>query len=400
MKSGHLIRRGRSIVLEWALIALVVVFGLAAVLMLTGCSRPPAAAAEKSEPRPPLPADAVAVVKIDDSMAGAVQVGAIGLHPVPRQIRTTGRVQLDDSRVARLVAPVAGQVSGLHAAVGDRVTAGQPIFYLNSRDAALAVEDEADAHHDLDLAEKVQTMTQDLFDHQAASKISLQQANNDVVKAKMRVERTQAALRALGLGTGTAGGNVDARVPVTSPIAGAVIDRHLSDGQFAQPDSTPLLTIADLSTVWVEADVFERDLRLLRSGESAEVRTTAYPDEAFRAHITRVSDVLDPATRTVKVRFLVANPSLRLKPEMFATITLLVEDVEQALTIPASAVITEGERSFVYVALNDRTFARRPVEVAADSRDTRRVVHGLSAGDRIVTTGAVLLRGHEDHAGN
>jgi len=372
----------------------------AVILSLSGCApRSEPAAAASSAPAP-LPAGAVALVKIDDAMASAIRVGPVEVKRLPRQIRTTGKVELDEGRVARLAAPVAGLVSGLHVAVGDRVGQGQPLFYLNSRDAATAVEDAVDAQHDLDLAEKVATMTQDLYDHQASSKLALQQAQNDLAKARFRVERTQAALATIGLGPVGDANQLDARVPVTSPISGAVIERHLSDGQFAQADSSPLLTIADLSTVWVEADVFERDLHLVRAGEQADVTTNAYPDVQFRAQVTRVSDVLDPTTRTVKVRFLVANPQLRLKPEMFATVTLLVDEVESAVTVPASAVITEGEKTFVYVAIADRAFARRPVQTVADSREVRRILQGLDERDRVVTAGALLLRSQENRVAN
>jgi cobalt-zinc-cadmium efflux system membrane fusion protein len=368
------------------------------LVLVSSCSRPSASpAADGGGQASALPPDAVALVRIDPSMTEAVRVAPVGLRTVPREIRTTGKVQFDEGRVARVLAPVAGQVVGLHVNVGDRVARGETLFSLNSREASAAIEEALNARHDFDLAEKTLTMTQDLFDHQAASQIALQQAATDVVKSRVRVDRTAAALTAIGLPTAEDLGRLDAKVPVTSPLAGAVIDRHLSDGQYVQPDPAPLLTIADLSTVWVEADVFERDLRLLRIGESAEVQTTAYPDERFVAKVAYVSDVLDPATRTVKVRFVVANSRLRLKPEMFATVILLVEDAEQALTVPASAVIAEGEKSFVYVAIDDRTFVRKAVEAAADAPNSRRIIRGLKAGDRVVTVGAVLLRGHEDH---
>ncbi len=196
---------------------------------------------------------------------------------------------------------------------------------------------------------------------------------------------------------GEDGAGLDPRVPVSSPVDGVVLERHASDGQYVQPDPTPLLTIANLSTVWVEADVFERDLHLVRVGCAAEVTTAAYPDRLFRARVARISDVVDPATRTLKVRFVTANPDLRLKPEMFATVTLFVGGAQDAIVVPPAAVLTEGPNAFVYVALDRRTFARRRVELAPDaSADARRIVKGIRPGDRVVTSGAVLLRGHED----
>jgi cobalt-zinc-cadmium efflux system membrane fusion protein len=363
-----------------------------------GCRQPapPAGSAAASPPDAQKDADNGATVRIDPSMASSVHVEVVTLHDVPRQLRTTGTVQLDESRVARILAPVAGQVTGLHVNVGDRVRQGETLFSLNSRDAAAAIEDAIDARHDLALADKTLTMTQDLFDHQAASRIALQQAQTDLNKARSRIARVDATLAAIGIQPRNDLDRLDALVPVNAPMAGVVLDRKVSERQYVQPDPNPLLTIADLSSVWVEADVFERDLRLLRVGESADVQTTAYPDSRFNARVARVGDVLDAGTRTVKVRFQVANASLRLKPEMFATVTLLVDDTERAVTVPAAAVLTEGERSFVYVAIDDRTFARRFIEVADESRDSRRVLRGLAPGDRVATTGAILLRGQED----
>jgi cobalt-zinc-cadmium efflux system membrane fusion protein len=379
---------------------------LAALSLATGVTS--AACGGAASPVPPAeapaapatPADAAAVVRIDPAMASSIKIETVTLQSVPRELRTSGKVQFDESRIARLLAPVQGQVTGLAVGVGDRVQKGDPVFYLRSRDAALAIEDQLDAQRDLDLSQKTLTVTQDLFEHQGASRLALDQALNDFAKAKARVDRTAAALGTLGLKAADGDKPVDARIPVTSPLSGAVIERHVSDGQFVQPDPNPLMVIADLSSVWVEADAFERDIHLLRTGQSAEVTTAAYPDERFRAQVAHISDVLDPATRTLKVRFQVTNPGLKLKPEMFATVTLFVEEREQALLVPASAVLTEGDRTFVYVASGDRTFARKPVEIATGANDTRRVLRGLQPGDRVVTSGVVQLRGLEDRGGN
>jgi cobalt-zinc-cadmium efflux system membrane fusion protein len=330
-------------------------------------------------------------------MRSKIQVATVALHEVPRLLRATGQVQFEDRRVARVLAPVAGEVTGLSSSVGDHVRRNQPLFYLKSRDAGSAIEDHLDAYRDLDLAEKNLAMTKDLFDHQAQSKFALAQAQNDVDKAQARVARTEGALASIGIDPkDDANEPLDPRVPVTSPIDGVILERQAGDGQYVQPDPTPLVVVADLSEVWVEADVFERDLHLVKAGDRAEVTTAAYPDEQFAATVARVSDVLDPATRTVKVRFVVSNPTLRLKPEMFATVTLFVDDVEQGITIPASAVITEGDRTYTYVAVDSHTFARRNVDVSPDTADTRRVLKGLQANDRVVVTGALQLRSQED----
>jgi multidrug efflux pump subunit AcrA (membrane-fusion protein) len=287
---------------------------LAVSLATSGCGRRLESSGDTATAAPLPPVDSAAF-HIDQAMAVSLEVRPVALHDEPHELRTTATVQFDESRLARVLAPVAGQVSQLHVNVGDRVEEGEPMFYLRSRDAAAAMEDAMGALHDLDFAEKTLAITQDSYDHQAASRIALQQAEADVAKGRLRVYRTEASLGAIGISAPYDLSRLDPRVPVTSPITGAVIDRHLTEGQYVQPDSTPLLTIADLSAVWI--------------------------------------------------------------------------------TVPASAVLTEGDKSFVYVAIDDRTFARRAVEVSADARGSCRILSGLKEGDRIVTTGAVLLRGQE-----
>ncbi len=372
-----------------------------AALGVSGCARSSAEPATAQSAPDSQPADATRQVHIDQTMAASIKVAPVELKSVPRLLRAAGKVQFEENRLARVLAPVAGEVTGLRLKVGDQVRKDQTLFSINSRDAAAALEDHLDAHRDLDLAQKTLAITQDLFDHQAASQLSLEQAQNDVAKAKTKVNRTEAALVAIGLSADDASGAaaIDARVPVVSPIAGAIIETKVTEGQYVQTDSTPLVTIADLSEVWVDADVFERDVHLVHVGESAVVTTTAYPDDQFRARVERISETLDPATRTIKVRFLVSNPTLRLKPEMFADVVLALESTEDAISVPASAIFTDGDRLFVYVAIDNVTFARRSVEAVAESADRRRILRGLSPGDRVVVDGAVLLRAQEDRNG-
>src|SRR5207248_654573 len=154
-----------------------------------------------------------------------------------------------------------------------------------------AIGEHIESHKDLELAEKTAAMTQDLFDHQAASKIALQQAQNDLAKSKSRVARNEEALRVLGLKSEADIDRFDGRVPVLAPIRGVVIERHVTDGQFVQTDGMPMIIVADLSTVWVVGDVFERDLSLVMDSDATVITTTAFPGEQFTGHVNYISDV-------------------------------------------------------------------------------------------------------------
>jgi cobalt-zinc-cadmium efflux system membrane fusion protein len=340
-------------------------------------------------------AAAAADLTVDSTALRAIAIETVAERPVSQTLAIAGKVQFDEDRLAHVLAPLAGQVVDLRVKVGDVVRKGQPLCAINSRDATAVVGEHTESHKDLELAEKTAAMTQDLFDHQAASRISLQQAQSDLAKAKARVARNEQALRLIGLQSEADIDRFDGRVLITSPITGSIIERHITDGQFVQADSMPIIAVADASTVWVMGDVFERDLHLVNVGDEATITTTAYPGESFTGRVNYVSDVIDPMTRTAKVRVSVPNPRSRLKPEMFASIALGVGQSNPTLTVPASAVFTENGLSWVYVSTKAGHFTRRSVDVDQDEGANRRVLNGLRPGDRVVIGGALLLREEE-----
>jgi membrane fusion protein, heavy metal efflux system len=334
------------------------------------------------------------VVKLESGMMANIKIEELNEKVVPLIFTATGKVNFNEDQMARILAPVAGQVINLGAKVGDSVAKGQTLFSINSRDAAAAISEHLENHKDLELAEKTYALTKDLYEHQAASLVSLQQAESDLAKAKARAARTEKVLQVLGLNPNETG--TESRVAVRTPLNGKVVERSVTEGQFVQPDNNPLMVIADLANLWILADIYENDLHRIRLGQKAEVTTAAYPDERFVATISRISDVVDPTTRTVKVRFLVSNPAARLKPEMFASVTIFLNEQATALTVPASAVFAEGGKNYVYVQTGITEFTRRLVEVSPDPSGRMRVTSGLKAGEKVVSERALLV--HQEGA--
>jgi len=339
-----------------------------------------------------------APVRLEQDQLATLRVEPVGERDWPQVMTVAGKVQFDEDHVGRVLAPLSGPVTGMRVKVGDVVQRGQPLCEIESRDAAQVIGEHNESHKDLELAEKTTAMTEDLFEHQAASNIALQQARNELAKARARVTRSDAALRALGLTSEEQITKFDGRIPVVAPLSGTVTERKIIDGQIATSDGTPMMTIADLSSVWVLGDIFERDLHNVAVGEEAAITTAAYPDETFNGRVDFISPVIDPATRTAKIRVSVPNPRRQLKPEMFANIRLSGGTSERAIAVPSSAAFTEGGRTWVFVAIGDRQFVRRAVEIASDSGPQQRVLSGLRAGDRIVTVGVLLLRQEEKGA--
>jgi len=330
-----------------------------------------------------------AVVKLESGMMANIKLEQLSEKVLPSTFTATGKVNFNEDQMARILAPVSGQVINLRAKVGDSVAQGQPLFYINSRDVAAAISEHVENHKDLELAEKNYALTKDLYEHEAASQVSFQQAESDLAKAKARAARSENVLQVLGLNANEIGKG--SKISVRAPLHGKVVERTVTEGQFVQSDSNPLMVIADLANLWVLADIYETDLHRIRLGQKAEVTTAAYPNERFMATISRISDVVDPTTRTVKVRFLVSNPAARLKPEMFASVKIFLNEQATAITVPASAVFSEGGKNYVYVQTGTREFTRRNVEVSPDPSGRMRVTAGLKAGEKIVSERAMLV---------
>ena len=333
-------------------------------------------------------------MRLDPSQLKQVRIEELSTFAPADAIKATGTVEFNADRMARILPPVPGQVQDLAVNAGDSVRRSDVLFVLRSREVAAAIADHLASHKDLELAEKTFAMTQDLFEHEAASRIALQQSENELAKSRAKVEQTEEVLQVLGLDAHTEedAAHLQSRVPVRAPIGGTVIERTVTNGQFVGPENTPLLVIADLSTVWVEADVFERDLRHINAGQKADVTAAAYPNDHFNAQVARIGAVIDAQTRTAKVRFLVANPNARLKPGMYTSMSLYLPESSSALTLPAKAVFVENSRTFAYVQTGPLAFSRREIETAAGSPDRLRVVRGLEPGDRVVADGVLLLR--------
>ncbi len=373
-----------------------------ALVLAAACTPAP-----KKEPTGALaPATAPAArepgVHLDESQRGQISIEALSANAAGDVIHATGTVEFNADRMARILSPVAGQVQNLRLNVGDDVRQGETLFVLSSREVAAAVAEHLAAQKDRDLADKTFAMTKDLFDHQAASRISLQQSENDLAKASAKVAQSEEVLRVLGFDEKALrdSSSVPSKMSIRAPIAGTVTERPITNGQFVGTDSTPLMTIADLGTVWVQADIFERDLHSIDAGQQADVTTAAYPDDHFGAQVARIGTVVDPQTRTAKMRFVVANPRLRLKPGMFIEATLQLPQSNAALTAPTKAVFVENGASYVYVQTGTGQFARREVTTLSGSGNRVRITRGLTAGDRVVTDGVLLLRALEtDDAG-
>jgi cobalt-zinc-cadmium efflux system membrane fusion protein len=330
--------------------------------------------------------------------------GEIKVEPVAASVEgvtlhASGKAAFDEDRLSYVSSPLAGRVVEIDAQPGQHVEAGQTLAVVDSPDLGAASSEFIKAGADLVLAEREYKLAQVLFAAKAMARKDFQHAEDDLLKARVDLRRTREHLVSLGIPGATLDRpadqlHVQSRLALTSPIAGTVIERTLTLGQMVGGDPAQrLYVISELTSLWVNVDVYEKDLPLVGRDEEAAIQTTAWPDAEMHGTVSYVGDTVDPASRTVKVRIQVDNSKLLLKPEMFVTAAIRTTARASVLTVPLAAVHGEGSgQPYVFTALEGNRFARRPVTLGARHADRVVVATGLSAQDRVATEGSILLK--------
>ncbi|HVU49919.1 MAG TPA: efflux RND transporter periplasmic adaptor subunit [Polyangia bacterium] len=300
-----------------------------------------------------------------------------------------GRVSFDEEHTQRVASPIDGRAVSILAKLGDKVKPGQPLIELSSPNVGQLQADAQKAMSDLALAEKALERVHKLQGEGAVAEKDVAQAENDFHKAKSDSARTTAQLKALGVSPTDPAVNVALR----AQIGGVVVERNVLVGQEVRADQTaPLVTISSLDTVWVLADAYEQDLSLVSEGDAVTIRVPAYPAETFAGKVGHVGDVVDPATRTVKIRCLADNKAHKLKPEMFAKVDVMNAAGHKLILVPAQAVLNDGDKSIVIVASEGNVYRARRVEVGPEIEGKVRLLSGLRPGEKIVTDGAIFMK--------
>jgi len=319
----------------------------------------------------------------------AISVKPVEVFPVPLAEPLNGRVTFNEASTARVSSPISGRIVALKVQAGDAVKAGDELAVLDSPDLAAAVADLRKAEADEARKRFALDRAVALYEGQVLAKKDLESAQADFAQA--RAETARASLRLRNLAPGGSAGE-ESRYVLRAPISGVVADRQANPGMEVRPDlPNPLYVITDPAKLWVLIDLPESDLPKVAPGQPVSVEVDAWRGERFRARIDRIGMVVDPATRRVPVRCAVANPQGKLKPEMYARVTLLADENRTAVRVPNTALVTEGLYSYVFVERSEGVFARRRVGLAVQDRDYSYLESGIDAGERIVVAGSVLL---------
>ena len=323
------------------------------------------------------------------SQLSFIKVEGVQARPEPLLDPLNARVAYDENHTVRVSSPIAGRITRIQVQSGDPVVAGQPLVTLDSPDFALAAADLAKSNADLQLKRKAHARSSELYEAGVIARKDFETAETDLRLSEAENTRARLRLRNLDPGSNAKG---SATFTLRAPIAGVVAERNVNPGAEVRPDApNPLFIITDPTHLWVIIDLPERYLGKVRVGQKVTIEVDAYPGGDFWGQIASIGEVLDAATRRVQVRCVVNNQSRQLKPEMFARVTPIEDARVKLPRIPNSALITQGLYSFVFVEKEPGLFEKRQVTLGLQGRSESYVKQGLNDGERVVSTGALLL---------
>jgi cobalt-zinc-cadmium efflux system membrane fusion protein len=325
---------------------------------------------------------------------------AVAEEEVGDAIVASGRVTFDDARVTHVFSPVNGRILRVLAQPGERVERAAPLVVMASPDIGQAFSDFVKAKADLAAAQSEFQRQKELFEAHAGAQRDLETAEDNYHKAKAELDRAQQKIMLLA---------PDAKEQVTqdyllrAPIRGEVISRSANpgvevQGQYSGGNPAELFTIGELDRVWVLADIYEVDLPRVRNGAAVSVQVVAYPGRSFPGTVDWISGALDPTSHTSKVRCAIVNPNRELRPEMYATVAISLKGARR-VAVPRTAVLRLGDQSVVFVRKGETPrgalrFELRRVAIRESlGAEAVEVTSGLSLGEEVVTSGAILLAG-------
>jgi cobalt-zinc-cadmium efflux system membrane fusion protein len=357
-------------------------------------SAPGATASPAPKPVARTPSDTIHFAENAPQLA-YLQIRQVESFPEPLVEPLNGRIAYDDNRTARVFSPITGRVLKIAADAGREIQTGDELLQLDAPDYAQATADYTKAKADLQRKQSAVERARGLLTNNGISVKEVEAAETDFNQAEAEEKRAESRLHNLQNSLSLTNGKFVLR----APISGIVSERQVNAGSEVRPDSNnPLFVITDPAHLWVQIDLPERYLEKVKLGQAVSVEVDAYPGEAFQGKVTVIGEALDPATRRIQVRAEIKDATRRLKPEMFARVTPVADKHASMPRIPNTALFTLGLHSYVFVEQSTGVLQRRQVELGLQSHEYSYVKEGLHAGERTVTTGALLL--NSELAGN
>jgi len=377
---------------------------LLGVLLNTGCTRSTVdeeSHADSHEESPDGHDEDVVELSSEAVDTARLESAAVTRAALGSRIDATATIKANEYRMAHVSPRISGKAFEVSAQLGDLVRAGETLAELDSIELGQRKSEFLQARASLDVARRNHEREERLFGQKISSEREYLEAKGEFDRSRASYRAAREALRLLGLPDEAieniqwgGGEHPLSHFPLVAPFAGTVIERHITLGELIEPDDKPF-TIADLSDVWIVIDLYEKDLAQVRVGMDATVTVDAYPERTFPGMITYLSHLLDPSTRTLEARVVVANPEGTLRPGMFARAVLATppeENAHQALVAPADAIQQVRGSDVVFVDLGSGRYEMRQVELGRRQDEAVEIRSGLAAGENVVTSGSFYLK--------
>ena len=335
---------------------------------------------------------------VPEQQMSHIQLVPVGKTTWQTILHTTGTVDWDNDHTTQAITQVSGPITRIMVDFGTHVKQGDVLLYVSSPDVSTAISTYRKAKNRLDLAQRNLDRSKDLLDHKAISQHDFESAQADYNDASTDVQTSLQALRIFGV---TQKDLADAEqqnaairpeLAMRAPIAGTIVQKMVLPGQFIQAGTTAAFTISNVSTVWVQGHIYEKDLRSIHDGDEVEMRNTSFPT-VFHGKLSYIGDMIDPATRTTPVRIVTKNSEGLLKKDLFLDVTIKDKSTRPALVVPTTSVLYDEQNSpFVYVQIEGGKFAQRPVRIGSQQDNQIEILDGLKEGERVVAQGSVFLQ--------
>jgi cobalt-zinc-cadmium efflux system membrane fusion protein len=402
----------RRLLLSVATVGIAVAAGFVAGRSLPSASIAVPASAAPVAAADPLPPASITLS--EPKLANMqLQIEKAKAGPLVRAVSATGSVGYDQLHLARIRPMARGRIEALDVAAGDRVVAGQRLAVLDNFDLSAAHSKAVSAEAALNQAKAQLVAANASYDRATnlirndlvtQAELVARRATVATMEADLRTKEAQlrqyheeearlSPVRPAAAGAGSSGDQppLNSRGAIVAPFAGVVDSVSIAQGEIIDP-ATPIFTVSDLSTVWVQADVAERDLGAVKAGDAVEVRVSAFPGRVFAGRVTYIPDQIESATGMAKVRSEVPNPDGALRVNMFATVTILSPQDGEAVLVPSSSLQEVNKQSVVFVPTGDGQFAWRPVHTGLVANGKTQITSGLAAGTPVVGEGSYWLK--------
>ncbi len=322
---------------------------------------------------------------MSDTMMARCEFYTVGLQDVKNELRLFGKIEPDNNKLAQVYSIVGGNVLKINVELGDYVTKGQVLAVVRSSEVAEFQKEKLDAKSDVALAEKNLQVAKDMYAGKLASEKEVVAAERELDRAKAELNRINEIYEIYNLQSGSV-------FNIVAPISGFIVQKDINQNEQLRADKSDVLfSIAEINEVWAIANVNESDISKVQIGYEAEVNTLSFPDENYEGKIDKIFNAIDPETKAMKVRVRIPNATLKLKPEMNATVTVRFLEKEKMLAVPADAVIFDKSKNWVMVFKDRMNIETRQVKVFRQIGNVAYISSGINAGEKVISKNGILI---------